>query len=411
MRDEDRHLAVASAHTGEALPATAASRHAAARYRICWRGVKRVVKLYRGTDAQSAGRAAEQWHAETFNANAIRQGRSDLVARVCPSSGRDAKGPDIIVTKNGDVVARAQSKYCGKGARTAEELSRPDYRDMQKLCPSDQIDQVRATATRRAAREGQRAVEYADTVVHADDCLRVEGVNSDPLPRHEAVELARHPARISWRAVKAEVWEGAKAGAAVGATLAGLISAVRNYRAYRDEHKSGAQAMIDTIADSTKGAIAGAVVGGASSAIRSGIAAAGFEALAAGSVPLAIAVALTDTVTASCSDAAATLKGEMSPEEFASNLVNHSGRAVARGGGVYVGTELGAACGSAILPGVGTIGGAMLGGLAGYAVGNAAVDPEVTEQVRNCAIVLALLALVAFIVLMFSRRGAVTTGG
>ena len=85
-----------------------------------------------------AGRIAEEYHTGTFNLDAVRKGRSDIMARTTESLREPHAPADMRVFQDGKTVAEAQSKYCGNTAKTTFGLSDPKYDGMQKIHPADQ---------------------------------------------------------------------------------------------------------------------------------------------------------------------------------------------------------------------------------------------------------------------------------
>lgn len=113
------------------------------------------------------GLLAEEHHAGTFNIDAAHKGRPDLAAY---TAGIDPVA-DIHVSKNGEPVASAQSKYHGTAEKTAEALSRRRYNGLQKPHPSDQ--NVKEVA-KQAGSRGNGSTNFPDTAANATDRLHFE---------------------------------------------------------------------------------------------------------------------------------------------------------------------------------------------------------------------------------------------
>lgn len=131
------------------------------------------------------GFVAEAHHAESYNIRAASQGKNNHRASRDTGIHNDQK-TDIRI-KTPDETVDFQLKYYGKAEKTAVELSHPDYDDVGKVGPAEQIDGIKESAKRRAQRNQDSRPEVSKSNQHTadnvDDCISAGGVSSDPLNR------------------------------------------------------------------------------------------------------------------------------------------------------------------------------------------------------------------------------------
>jgi hypothetical protein len=136
------------------------------------------------------GWLAEQWHAETLKISGAARGRSDVWANVPGDNG-----PGDVRFGGATSTSEAQVKYFKTGEDTAKAISRPEYKGMDKVVPSDQVDDVKETASHLAQKNQmnrpEQAANYQDTADHSSDRLEVGNASSKPLAETQAKEMAR----------------------------------------------------------------------------------------------------------------------------------------------------------------------------------------------------------------------------
>ena len=299
-----------------------------------------------------AGRIAEEYHTGTFNWDAVRKGRSDIMARTTESLGEPHAPADMRVFQDGKTVAEAQAKYYGNTAKTTFELSDPKYDGMQKIHPADQ--DVAGLAQKRGI-SGVSTRNYPDTARNANSSLKYDKVSSEGLGQKRALDIAKNPQKMTQSIMKNKVVKSAKDNAALGALLGGTFSAVQNVKAVRDGHKSPKTAMLDTAKDTVTSGIDSGVKSATTVALKEGLKRAGARSFARGSGPAAIAITGVDLA----KDVGRYATGDIGGEE----LVVRSGKTVIRGAGTWAGAKAGAAIGSVIWPGGGTVIGSIVGGI------------------------------------------------
>ena len=158
-------------------------------------------------DPVLAGFVAEKWHAGTFNIRAVASGSTNVA--IAGEAGTDTDlgrnnyaSVDVrIQTKEGKVINDYSSKYMANAKESAKEQARPSkdgdgtkYHDQNRLVPSDQVEDVREIASRRASnentpenwREGYQ--EVADNTV---DTVSDGDIESRELTKADAEKIAR----------------------------------------------------------------------------------------------------------------------------------------------------------------------------------------------------------------------------
>lgn len=319
--------------------------------------IKDIAEQYKNcVDECTAGRIAEKFHEGTFNMDAARKGRPDLKARTTASNGQCRAKADIEVLKNGNIVDGAQVKYHNAPAATTFHISDPKYDGLQKICPSEQVAKVRELSGKRGKSGiGQR--NYPDTAKKASDHLHHDGVKSDALSYDKALNMTKNPTKAAKEIFKKESLGAVKGGAIVGGAVSGVMSIGENIFAVVNGKKKTSDAIEAVAKDTVSGTIDGAAKSAASLGIQAGLVRMGAQTLARSSAPVAIGVTAVDVLR----DAGLAISGKIDGEEF----VMRSGKNVVKGSASWGGMEAGAALGTMICPGVGTIFLGILGAIGG----------------------------------------------
>lgn len=318
--------------------------------------VQSVVDTWAGCHpAQTAGRVSEVFHARTLNADAIRKGL-DVRASTTASAGLPAAAADVIVQTPAGTI-EVQVKSYATAHSNAEHLANPKYAGMQQLVPAGQADAVRGRAAQRAAAlrasRPERADAFAEVAERATDQVEAAGARSQPLARGGARELVENPSAMR-RAMERGQWKADLQRGAVGGALAGGVISVAQHSlelcSGREQLSHAAKAVaVDTV----KGAAKGAATTAGARVISNALARAGAQGLARSALPVTVAVTALD-VGGGVFDYA---NGRIDGEE----LVARTGKSVVSGAAAWGGAELGAAVGTCLCPGAGTI----IGGIAG----------------------------------------------
>ena len=149
------------------------------------------------SDAVLGGYIAEYWHAGTFNIDAVASGSSHRAW--VDEAARQTYGSVDVATNFGKSYS---SKYMATAEKSAVEQSllSPDtgkakYIDQERLVPSDQLTEARATALRRAASNESTRPEvsaaYKDSADHMVDTVSDGKASSKALGKKEDLEMAR----------------------------------------------------------------------------------------------------------------------------------------------------------------------------------------------------------------------------
>ena len=126
------------------------------------------------------GFIAEQYHAQTFNLNAIASG-SEYRAKVLePNGGTYGKNSVdiVIIDKDGNIVRKYQAKYCKDAYATERAFANGDYRGQRKVVPAEQQAEIS---------------KKASAVLEAPD-----GTTSNPLTKAKAVDLKDEAQSGNW---------------------------------------------------------------------------------------------------------------------------------------------------------------------------------------------------------------------
>ncbi len=336
-----------------------AGQHGAAR-------LQEVAQQWRNTSPERlAGRLAEELHATSFNADAATKGLNSLKAGTGAANGAGTAAADVTIRNGARIIDQAQVKYHGTPASTAFDVAKVRYDGMQRVVPSDQAARVREIAAKRGV-DGLGQRNYPDVAQKAADRIRSGGAESTPVSRAEALDAAKNTQRVAGELVGGRVVGAVKNGALAGAAVGGGISVVTNFIAFTDGKKSGEDAVVDAATDTATCAATGAAVSGLAVAAEAALVRAGAGALAGGAAPVAIGL----TAVEMAKDVGRFINGDIDGEKFAGRAGGH----VVKGSCTWGGMEGGAAIGTLICPGVGTVIGGILGGIGGGLFGGWLVD-------------------------------------
>ncbi len=323
--------------------------------------VTKVAEQWRNTSQERiAGRVAEELHAATFNIDASAKGLNAVRATTGASVGMSTASADVTISDAGKLIEQVQVKYHGRPTSTVFDVANVKYDRMQRVVPADQVARVREiAAARKMDGLGQR--NYPEVAKSASDRVRARGAESAPLSRAEALEAATSPQDVARRMVSQQAANAVKNGALVGAAVGGGVSAITNLVAFADGKKTGETALVETLKDTIECAATGGAVSGAAVVAEVALIQAGAGAFAAGAAPVAIAL----TAVELGKDVGRLCGGSISGEKFLTRAGGH----VAKGAITWGAMEGGAALGTLVCPGVGTIIGGVVGGIAGSLFG------------------------------------------
>lgn len=154
------------------------------------------------SDAVKGGFAAETWHTETFNLDAILKDKSVRAFTDNYQNSPLVKNDmvnDIVVMDNGQQVYGAQVKYYKDGDATHKAFREirdgvAKYKDSDAfLAPSDQLTDVHTSARKTVLKNQETRPEVAqaaqDVANKATDKIQVDGVESQALSKKQAEQL------------------------------------------------------------------------------------------------------------------------------------------------------------------------------------------------------------------------------
>lgn len=193
------------------------------------------------------------------------------------------------------------------------------------------------------------------------DRIRAARAGSKVLSRIEALKAVANPAEAATELVRTQLARAFRHGALAGAAIGGSVSVVINGLALVKGRKSASEAAVSTLKDTATGAATGAAVSGFSVAAEAVLFKAGAHALSRSAAPVAIGLTLVEF--------GKDMKGLFSGDIDRKQLAARTSKNVLKGGTTWGGMEGGAAIGTLVLPGVGTVVGGAVGGIAGALLG------------------------------------------
>jgi hypothetical protein len=337
--------------------------------------VRELVQNYTNcTNEQVGGRVAEVWHKSTFKADAALKNGHELDVIIGPKGGVAGKGSaDLTVLKNGAKVEEAGLKYYNKANETAFNQSNVFDQGRQKICPSDQVANVKKYSAARAESGALKSPQYSDTAKNVTDKLTHENVQSKPLSKSESVDLVSSPSRLGQEALKVEIGQAAKGGALLGGGIGLWVSVLSNISSCVDGDKEVGEAVVDVAVDTVKASVQGAAVGAGGAVVRNQLLKSGAKGLAKGSLPVVVAASALEAGTGIAKDFRDLCNGKIDGGDFVAGTVIHTGKAAVKGGASWGGAELGTVIGTVAFGPIGAVVGGFAGGILGYMFGNKVV--------------------------------------
>ena len=225
-------------------------------------------------------------HAGGYNVEAAAQGDLEHKSRLAPPSN---KTTDIITEGVGGRTVESQVKFYNEAKNTTSALSESRYteRDVDKIAPSEQIEEIRRIANDRANRnrnsnpERSRNNEHTarktkDHISHPDK----PGIKSVPLSRKESEDMtkaARQGQQVEYpnskqkqaHLQKIQYANAAKAGAIGGAVYSAASEVIRLLQRRDDlSQEDLEQALKNVLIGAAKGAGGGLLITGVQHAGR-----------------------------------------------------------------------------------------------------------------------------------------------
>ena len=285
-------------------------------------------------DPQLKGNLFERIEAVKFDRNAAAAGK-DIDARLTADIGRPHDPRDILVghkpfqLKASDDVEWLAKKACD-----------PKYEGIEVLVPSDMVDKV------------NRELEKLGKAKRVSGELQKGGIRSGGTENKEIEQATKNPERYAQietaKQIGREAIEAGVYATVAAAVIGGAMSAVKNGLAYRDGNIDGGQALENVGKDAAQSGARGGVTAALGVGVRHGARNLGIPMKS--NIATAVAAAVVE-VGVTVYDFA---KGKISAEE-AGQRIGETGCSAA--GGMYVGAAAGAIFGPP---------GAVVGSMVGY---------------------------------------------
>ena len=120
---------------------------------------------------KSQGHIFEQLEVIKFNFDALKKD-SDLFAKTTASMGMPHDKVDIVIKRGEEIVREVQAKSCNSAARSAFALSDAEYKEMQRLAPSDQTEKIKELLRKRIDSGTLKAEDYEQTLRNIEESLK-----------------------------------------------------------------------------------------------------------------------------------------------------------------------------------------------------------------------------------------------
>lgn len=237
------------------------------------RELERVIDQYANANpGHLQGRALEFLEVLKFNRAAAEAG-STLQATATHFND-PAAASDVLIRDGQEVLKQVQAKSYGKAAEAVRTLAEPKYEGMDRLIPSNQVDDARSFLDRHERMFGERSLNsarYQEVREKLTGELHAEDIRSGGTTRQEAEFAAQHPqqAALQFKGMAAlkEVGQAGAAGAAIGGGLQGVFTALhQSVRVSRNE-TTASEAVVITLQATASGAIRGGSVAAGSRVI------------------------------------------------------------------------------------------------------------------------------------------------
>lgn len=378
-----------------------------------------------------SGFIAEEWHAESFNLDAILKEKDVRAVTdrytdewTTLGKGRNDTPADIIVTEDGEILLQAQVKYnktpedavTGNNSFSQMKDGQPKYQDSDTfVAPSDHVnptddsvsiaEHAQAKADAVAAKGGDAAdVErYQQVANKTSSTVDVDGVSSTDLTKDEAMEMAEgdlsklDELESSYK-TKSTIKQASRAAigaAAMSAVVSGAVNTVRYVQMAREGKISAEDAAIKIMVETAAAAADSAVKAGALVTTQSLLVRSGAEKVVVGTLAQQglRSLARTNAVTVGVTCAIDAVKdlvslgmGKMTKEQF----YERPGKNILNTGAGVTGGTLGALAGEAAAAGMGltaSVGGLALlpfiGGMAGGLIAGMAMQSAIENGVER----------------------------
>jgi len=222
------------------------------------------------------GYVAEADHCATFNTRkALERDNTRAVRQPNGNHG------DYKIVKGDKVLVEGEVKYNGSAEKTENSMRK--YEDQQLVGPSDQIEDIKEIARKKAAKGNassndtrqQTAREHEAVEKNVSDSITDGETKSTPRTRKEAKKITSKATKGKvapedvmpplGESVGTAMKSGGLSGAKIGMGFTAVVSGVSNINAWVKDDKNGQEALVDAAKDIATGTIDGGVKGAAAS--------------------------------------------------------------------------------------------------------------------------------------------------
>lgn len=214
---------------------------------------------------KAQGHMFEQLEVIKFNFDALKKD-SDLFAKTTASMGMPHDKVDIVIKRGQEVIKEVQAKSCNSAARSAFALSDKEYKEMQRLAPSDQTEKIKELLRKRIDSGTLKTEDYEQTLRNIKKSLEHENISSSGTTYQEAVNATKIDTaeeiavNYKLKSTLIDMHESGKRAGNVGALIAGSTSTVTGlYSLHKGDIEAG-ELLTRVAVDSAKGYATGYVV-------------------------------------------------------------------------------------------------------------------------------------------------------
>ena len=242
-----------------------------------------------------AGFAAEEWHAETFNLDAIlkndgARAYTDKYPEFTAAGYKRNDTPDIVVLSESSPTVEAQLKYYATADDTSKALRQIDpnsgdikYAEMDILIgPSDQVEDIIKAAKKTKLKEEHNRPVVAEAARMVEEktsgSLKNGEIESTPLSSHDAKLIAKDPDakvkttvenRYKTASTVKKMQEAAVGAAAMSAIISGTVNIVAYARQVQEGKLDASEAVIKIASETAASAADSALKAAASTGLQS----------------------------------------------------------------------------------------------------------------------------------------------
>lgn len=381
------------------------------------------------------GRAAEVWHKETYNLDAMVKEKGsrahidmDMQVNSKGTSAWEESGltnndpaTDIIITKHGKVKHKSQIKYHTNAEDSANNMAllnrktrQPKYAENDSIIgPSDQIEGIKEYSHNKAIKESDKRPDVAEAhrmvEQKATDRLEHEGASSTPLTKKDADKIGTNKPRgkelkkqvrgkYQTQSTIKHMGKAAIGAAASSAIFSGVYNIYHYISLVQQGKISEDEAVIKIVGETVSSAADSAIKAAANTGIQSMVVRYGTkeivsQAAKSGFKNMFKTNAVTTAVICSidmAKDLVRLATGKITPQEFE----ERSGKGVLNTSAGIFGASIGSAAGAHMIQtslslgilgqvGIGALAGGMIGGLIAGIAMQFAIENHIEKPYRE----------------------------